>query len=62
VGDLADALRAGGHDEIADELERKELAGRLRKSGREDLADALEAGEPTPVSSAADPCLGGRHG
>jgi hypothetical protein len=32
--DLADALGAEGHNEIADALERKELAGRLRHTGR----------------------------
>jgi hypothetical protein len=55
MGDLADALRAEGHDEIAAALERRELAGRLRKSGRDDLADALEAGEPTPPVEEAEP-------
>jgi hypothetical protein len=44
MGELADALRADGHEDIAAALERKELAGRLRQSGRDDLADALEAG------------------
>jgi hypothetical protein len=48
MGDLADALRAEGHTEIADELERRELAGRLRESGRGDLADALITGETPP--------------
>jgi hypothetical protein len=47
MGDLADALGAEGHNEIADALERKELAGRLRHTGRDDLADALEAGSQT---------------
>jgi hypothetical protein len=47
MGDLADALRAEGHAELADKLETKELAGRLRQSGRDDLADALEAGAQT---------------
>jgi hypothetical protein len=45
MGELADALRANGHDEIAAALERKELAGRLRQAGRDDLADALLTGE-----------------
>ena len=44
--DLADALRADGHGDLAAALEAKELVGRLRQSGRDDLADALEAGEP----------------
>jgi hypothetical protein len=45
MGDLADALREAGHTEIANQLERKALAGDLRKVGRGDLADALESGE-----------------
>lgn len=49
MGDLADALRAEGHTEIADQLERRELAGRLRESGRPDLADELITGETPPV-------------
>jgi hypothetical protein len=44
VSDLADALRAAGHTDVAAALEGKELAGRLRQSRRDDLADALEAG------------------
>jgi hypothetical protein len=55
MGDLADALRAEGHTEIANQLERKELAGWLRKSGRDDLADALEAGEPTSPVEEVEP-------
>jgi hypothetical protein len=55
VNDLATALRESGHTEIADALERKELAGRLRTSGTDDLADALEAGEPTPLVEEAEP-------
>jgi hypothetical protein len=47
MGDLADALRAEGHDETVNRLERRELAGRLRHTGRDDLADALEAGSQT---------------
>ena len=56
MSDLSAALRADGHDDLADKLEAKELAGRLRQSGRDDLADALEAGDsgaarqqPTPA-------------
>jgi hypothetical protein len=55
MGELADALRADGHEDIAAALERKELAGRLRQSGRDDLADALEAGEPTPAAEGTEP-------
>jgi hypothetical protein len=46
VTDLADALRADGHGDLAAALEAKELVGRVRQSGRDDLADALEAGDP----------------
>ena len=42
--DLTEALREAGHDDIADQLEKKALANELRKAGRDDLADALEAG------------------
>jgi hypothetical protein len=55
VSDLATALRENGHTEIADALERKELAGRLRQSGRDDLADQLEAGDPTPAAEETEP-------
>ena len=49
MGDLADALRAEGHTELADQLEQRELAGRLRKAGRDDLADSLITGETLPA-------------
>ena len=54
MSDLVTALREAGHGDVADALERKELAGRLRQSGRDDLADQLEAGqqETTPVEPA----------
>jgi hypothetical protein len=55
VGDLADALREAGHEDVAAELEGKEPAGRLRQSGSDDLDDALEAGEPTPRVEEAEP-------
>jgi hypothetical protein len=45
MSDLSAALRADGHDDLADKLEAKELAGRLRQSGRDDLADQLEGGQ-----------------
>jgi hypothetical protein len=46
MSDLAAALREAGHSEIANALERKELAGRLRHIDRDELADQLEAGAP----------------
>jgi hypothetical protein len=52
--DLTAALREAGHGDVADALERKELAGRLRQSGRPDLADQLEAGDPTPAVEEAE--------
>jgi hypothetical protein len=52
VSDLADALREAGHDDVADQLEQRELAGRLRELGRSDLADALITGETPPVGEA----------
>jgi hypothetical protein len=55
MGDLADALREAGHEDVAAALETKELAGRLRKSGRDDLAEQLEAGEPTPAAEETEP-------
>jgi hypothetical protein len=48
MSDLTAALREAGHVELADQLERKELAGRLRESGRADLADQL-AGDKAPA-------------
>jgi hypothetical protein len=48
VSDLADALRAEGYPEIANQLEQRELAERLRKAGRDDLADSLTTGETPP--------------
>ena len=45
MDDLAAALREAGHEDLADALRRKALAGELREAGREDLAAALEAGE-----------------
>jgi hypothetical protein len=50
--DLTEGLRDAGHDDLAEALERKQLAGQLREGGREDLADQLEAGrEPEPAPS-----------
>ena len=40
--DLTEGLREAGHDDLAEALERKQLAGRLRESGRDDLADQLD--------------------
>ena len=62
--DLADALRADGHGDLAAALEAKELAGRLRQSGRDDLTDALEAREPlgTPTGDGARGRAAGRSG
>jgi hypothetical protein len=53
---LSDALREGGHADLADQLERKQLAGQLRETGRNDLAERLETpeappAEPEPVKS-----------
>ena len=48
MSDLAAALREAGHEEIANQLEQRELVGRLRKAGRDDLADVLATWlEPT---------------
>ena len=53
--DLSDALREGGHADLAEQLDRKQLAGQLRESGRTDLADRLETAEtpaePEPVKT-----------
>jgi hypothetical protein len=50
VSGLSQALRDAGHDEIADKLEARELAGRLRDLGREDLADELDGHDAQPRS------------
>jgi hypothetical protein len=42
---LTRALREAGHDDIAAQLERKQLGDRLRQTGREDLAAQLESGQ-----------------
>jgi hypothetical protein len=54
MGDLAAALREAGHGDVADALEKKELAGRLRQSGRDDLANQLEAGGETSPAGDED--------
>jgi len=51
--DLTTALREAGHADLADVLERKELAGRLRQAGRDDVADRLEAPEAPEAPPAA---------
>jgi hypothetical protein len=61
MSELSEALRAGGHPEIADALERKSLAGQLRKAGRDDLADSLEAGDQTPPVEDAQPPAAPQH-
>jgi hypothetical protein len=46
--DLPGALREGGYTDLADRLERKQLADQLREAGREDVAAALEQPKPEP--------------
>jgi hypothetical protein len=53
--DLTGALREGGYGDLADRLERKQIADRLRESGRDDVADKLEAA-PEPATP-KDPAL-----
>ena len=53
--DIVNQLREANLGDIADEVERRQLAGQLRESGRTDLADRLETpeppAEPEPVRS-----------
>jgi hypothetical protein len=41
---LVDALRAAGHDDVAEALKRKTLAGRLEEAGHTDLAEQMAGG------------------
>lgn len=39
---LVEALRAAGHEDVANRLRDTEMAAALRKSGHDDVADTLE--------------------